>query len=138
MSPFVLDCSIALSWCFEDEISPETDKLLERARDFGAFVPHIWTMEVANAFASAERRGRLLVSDTVGHLKLLQRLPITVASQSLPGVFGAVLDLARAQDLTAYDAAYLDLALDERMPLATRGKALIRAAAALGIPTLPE
>lgn len=48
MSGLVLDCSVAVSWCFEDEATPETEAILERVRDEGAIVPALWHLELGN------------------------------------------------------------------------------------------
>jgi hypothetical protein len=63
MTGFVLDCSIAVSWCFEDEASEISDALLERVRDEGALVPSLWHLELGNVLIQAERRGRVMSAD---------------------------------------------------------------------------
>ena len=63
MSEAVIDCSIALTWCFEDEASPETDALFEQVRDEGAVVPGLWRLELGNVLLQAEKRGRISASD---------------------------------------------------------------------------
>ena len=57
--PVVIDCSIALTWVFEDEASPQTDTLFERVRDEGAIVPALWHLELGNVLLQAEKRGRI-------------------------------------------------------------------------------
>ena len=59
MSALVLDCSLAIAWCFEDEASAAADAILERVRDDGALVPALWVWEVANVLTLAARRGRI-------------------------------------------------------------------------------
>lgn len=76
MSGVVLDCSVALSWCFEDEAAEETDALLERVRDEGAVVPALWHLELGNILLQAERRGRIHAADVTTRLALLGDLPI--------------------------------------------------------------
>jgi predicted nucleic acid-binding protein len=137
MTGFVLDCSIAVTWFFEDETSPETDALLDRVRDEGAVVPALWHWELANVLLQAERRGRIAASEVMARLALLRLLPIRTDDEAVARVFREVPALARAQGLTSYDAAYLDLAIYHGLPLATKDKALIEAASRMNVPILP-
>lgn len=137
VSAFVLDCSIAAAWLFEDEASTRTDSLLESLRDESALVPNFWHLEVANVLKQAEKRGRITASQIVARLELLANLPIVTDTETSPRAFREILSLARSHDLTAYDAAYLELAIRHAIPLATQDKALIRAAKDLAVKTLP-
>lgn len=67
----------------------------------------------------------------------MNKLPITTDTETAPRAFREVMTLARSQKLTTYDAAYLELAIRRGVPLATRDKALVRAADAVQIETLP-
>jgi predicted nucleic acid-binding protein len=125
---FVLDASVVLSWCFDDETSPYTDALLDLLAEGEAFVPSIWPLEIVNVLVNAERAGRLVHADALKFLRLIASLPITVIPESPARVFSEVLALAREEGLSSYDAAYLDLALREGLPLATQDRALRRAA----------
>jgi predicted nucleic acid-binding protein len=133
----VVDCSVAVAWCIDDEASPETDALLERVRDEGVVVPALWHLEFANVLLQAERRGRLSVRDVAARLAVLDALPIVTDGEVLGRVRGAALALARAEGLTAYDAAYLELALRTGADLATRDAALARAARRVGAVVVP-
>ena len=130
---FVLDASIALAWCFEDEASPLADGVLSRLEDEEAVAPSIWPLEVANGLRSAERRGRIDEREVPGVVRLLTTLPIEVVPNSLDQALGDVLSLARAAGLSTYDAAYLDLALRRGLPLATADEYLSQAAQASGV-----
>ena len=81
MSALVIDSSAALSWCFEDEASPETDAVFEQVRDQGAVVPGLWHLEVANVLLQAEKRGRIASSDVTMRLELIAELPITTDNE---------------------------------------------------------
>ena len=137
MTAFVLDCSITAAWLFEDEASSAMDYLLEHLKDGGAFVPNLWHLEVGNLLIQAEKRGRITASLIAVRLELLGNLPITTDTETAPRAFREILTLARSQTLTTYDAAYLELAIRHGVPLATRDKALIRAASAVQVETLP-
>ncbi len=132
--PFVVDASVALAWHFDDEVSEYADRVLERLREDQAFVPAIWPLEVANGLLIAERRKRLSAAKLARAVELTQELAISVSEQGAEVALGPVLDLARAEKLSAYDAAYLELAMREGLPLATRDAALQAAARRVGVP----
>jgi predicted nucleic acid-binding protein len=137
VNAFVLDASIAVAWCFEDEADPELDALLEGLKTRGAVVPVLWPFEFANVLLQAERRGRITMAAVDGRLAAFAALPITVDTAAWLRTGTAVLALARLHGLTTYDAAYLELAMRQRLPLATKDKALTRACAAVGVVVLP-
>lgn len=129
----VIDASVALAWCFADEVFPVADATLDRLNKEEALVPSIWPLEVANGLRSAERRGRLDLADLARIRELLISLPIQVEAIDLDVALGEVSDLARNLDLTAYDAAYLTLAARRGLALATIDERLKRACNAAGV-----
>ena len=133
MSALVIDSSAALSWCFEDEASPESDALFEQVRDQGAVVPGLWHLEVANVLLQAERRGRITTADVTMRLELIADLPIATDNETTARAWREILALARAEGLTTYDATYLELAIRRGFPLMTRDAALIAAAGRSGV-----
>jgi predicted nucleic acid-binding protein len=133
---FVVDASVTLAWCFEDEINASADDVLARLAEESGVAPSVWPLEVANGLRSAERRGRIDERELPGVLRLLAALPIDVEATSLDRALGEVLPLARAVGLSAYDAAYLDLALRRGLPLATVDEYLADAAQAAGVEVL--
>lgn len=130
----VVDASITMAWCFLDEATAHTWAILDRVRDAGAIVPAIWPLEVANALLVGERRGRLTEAETTHAAELLRILPFETDPVPLARVFGPVLGLGRAHRLSAYDASYLELAMREGLPLATRDARLSEAAIRVGVP----
>jgi predicted nucleic acid-binding protein len=137
VSVCVLDVSIAVTWFFEDEATPESWKLLDRIGEFGASVPALWLYEIANVLLMAERRGRTTqarVAEAVGQLQLL---PIRVEEAASELILREVLASARTAGLTVYDAAYLELALRLGLPLATKDASLMTAARNAGVVLLP-
>lgn len=130
--PIVLDCSTTMAWCFGDEADPYTDKVLDAMGSGEVLVPSIWTLEVANVLLSAERHGRLQEADSARFLDLLGNLPIRVDERDAAVAFTSALSCGRRLGLTAYDAAYLDLAMRTGAPLATRDKQLRKACRAAG------
>jgi predicted nucleic acid-binding protein len=137
MTGFVLDCSIAVSWCFEDEASEVCDALLERVRDEGALVPSLWHLELGNVMIQAERRGRVMSADVTTRLELIGDLPIVTDGETPLRALHEILALARAENLTTYDAAYLELAIRRGLPLATNDKRLRSAGKNTGVQIIP-
>ncbi|MCK9459107.1 MAG: type II toxin-antitoxin system VapC family toxin [Proteobacteria bacterium] len=133
---FVVDNSVVMSWCFEDEASPYADSALDALRRGRALVPAVWSYEAANVLATAVRRKRLKREDARRFAAALRRLPIEVAPAPDKTAVAALLDLADETGLSAYDAAYLDLARREHLPLATTDAALRKAAVAAGVDLL--
>jgi predicted nucleic acid-binding protein len=116
----VLDASVAVAWCFEDENTPFTEGLLDLlSAGTEALTPAIWPFEVANALLVAERRKRITVAQVTALLRRIGGLPITVEPVATRHAFEQILSVARQQNLTEYDAAYLELALRAGVPLAT-------------------
>jgi len=132
----VIDSSVALTWCFEDEASPQTDALFERVRDDGAVVPALWHLELANVLLRAEKRGRIATGDVSTRLELIAELPIATDHEMAARAWREIMALARAEGLTAYDAVYLELAIRRGLPLSTKDDALISAAQRIGVAVL--
>lgn len=138
MKGFVLDCSIAASWLFEDEASRKTDALLGELKTSQAFVPALWHLELGNVLIQAERRERITPAQVAARLELLDHLPIVTDTRSDKTVFREILSLARLHKLTTYDAAYLELAMRLGVSLATQDKALGRAGRKARVDILPS
>ncbi len=126
---FVLDASVTACWAFDDEDHPDASLAFDRMRAEEAVVPGLWWFEVRNILIVNEHRRRITESGTAAFLFSLSRLRIRV--DHVPDENG-VLRLARAHRLSVYDAAYLELAQREGLPLATLDADLQKAAAAEG------
>ena len=136
MTDFVLDASVTLSWYFEDEASAAADRLLDRLDVETAVVPIVWHLEVANVIAIAERRGRVTAARSAQFIAQLEALRISVDEGATVRAFGRILQLARTETLTAYDAAYLELAMRLGVPLASKDRDLCAAAERVGVTVL--
>lgn len=137
MTRFVLDASAALPWCFRDEETDYTRALQAELADAEIVVPPIWPSEIVNALVMAERRGRIDAADIRRFLADLESIDLVIEGGGIDHAFRHALPLAQRYGklkLTAYDAAYLDLASRLGIPLATLDAVLIRAAAAEGVP----
>ena len=136
MTEVVIDASVALAWCFRDQRTEATAKLLERVQTDAAAVPSLWHLEVANVLALAERRRRITPAESTELIALLETIEIVVDEETPSHALGRVLDLAREERLTAYDAAYLELAMRLGIPLASKDVDLCDAAERLGVTVL--
>lgn len=134
--PLVLDASITMAWCFVDEATPFVKSVFRLVRDRGAVVPTIWPLEIANTLPIGERRQRITEAATTRFIQTLQALPIAVDERASSAAWEMVLALGRAQGLSAYDAAYLELAMRQGLPLATNDTRLSEAASRVGVPLL--
>ncbi|PZM13907.1 type II toxin-antitoxin system VapC family toxin [Rhizobium tubonense] len=131
----VIDASVALAWCFDDEATEETDEIALEIARAGAFVPSLFHLEISNVLLQAERRGRIMMGDVTRRLELIGKLPLEVDHQTASRATTEILALARAEKLTVYDAAYLELAARKGCALATKDRQLTAAAKHVGVPT---
>jgi predicted nucleic acid-binding protein len=135
---FVLDSSVALSWCFQDEQSPESLELLNLAKVSAVFVPSFWHVEMANILGRAFRAQRLSETDLAIVLKMFATLELHTDTV-FPAISNSVLlPLMQAYSLTAYDAVYRELAMRLNLPLATLDEELAAAARDAGVLLLPQ
>jgi predicted nucleic acid-binding protein len=134
----VLDSSVTLTWYFEDERTPATAAVLRQVAEFGASVPTLWRLEVANGFQMALRRGRIDAIYRDASIADLTLLPISIDQDTDTYAWTTTVHLAERFLLTLYDAAYLELAQRRSLPLATLDRELRSAATALGLVLLGE
>jgi predicted nucleic acid-binding protein len=130
---FVLDASVTITWAMRDEEHPMADKAFRQLQSGSAMVPSIWWYEIRNILVLNERRNRISWGDCAQFLLDLEQFSIDVNS---PSESAQVMDLSRTYKISAYDAAYLALAMREHLPLATLDKALQSAALAAGVALL--
>lgn len=133
---FVVDNSVALAWCFEDEQTAGIMAILDRVADAGAIAPQLWPVEALNGLLTAERRGRIDREVRRRLAGFLQELPIKIDDETASRSWTTTAHLAERHSLTAYDATYLELAMRRGVPLATTDAALIAAAKAAGVQLL--
>jgi predicted nucleic acid-binding protein len=137
MAVFVVDASAALAWCFEDEASSLTDGLLERLRQGDQIVvPAHWPTEILNGLWVASRRRRIKSDQPALFWDELARLPIETEPALTTVQAKTVLALSEKHGLTAYDAAYLELAHRRQLPLGTLDTDLRKAAQVEGVDVL--
>ena len=131
---FVLDNSVVMAWCFQNGGSRYAEGVLESLEAGEAFVPAIWPLEVGNVLLVAERKKRLSEASAVRFLALLNSLPITVEQETPERMLKEIISLARAHELSTYDASHLDLAMRLGLSIATQDTSLIRAAKKRRVP----
>ena len=130
---FVIDASIVAALAFGEEGGRRVASAMGELESAAAFAPSIFFFEVRNILVVNERRGRITWEQSASFLRLLARLPIRLAPTPENE---DVVTLARARNLTVYDAAYLELAKREGMPLATLDHDLEQAAIAENVALL--
>ena len=131
MSHFVLDNSVVMRWLqpsIKEADQCYAEAVLRQLLETEAMVPDLWHLEAANVLLGTERQGQITTAEREHFLAQLESLPIRVDDQTAKQAFHRTMVLAEAYKLSSYDAAYLELALRESLPLATLDKAL-RAAA---------
>src|SRR5579885_2946223 len=130
---FVLDGSVTMAWFFRDETNAYAEAVEDSLAHAEAVVPAYWPLEVVNTLVLGERRQRSTEAQAAIWLSYLRALPILVDDETAIRSWDYTLSLARAHQLSAYDAAYLELALRRSLSLATLDERLKDAAAAVGL-----
>jgi predicted nucleic acid-binding protein len=136
LSSFVLDASVALRWFLDNPLPPYAKRVMQLViKGQRAVVPALWHLEMSNGLAVAQRRSILTsadVEDALSHLEQLLARAIDTDSALIS--VRQSLSTARAFQLSAYDAVYLDLARREKLPLASLDARLRSAAKPAGVP----
>jgi predicted nucleic acid-binding protein len=128
---FVVDASVSAAWFLPQEATARTEAALQATTTHDVWVPALWLLEVGNLLLSAQRRKRItadkrreLATAAAGLRLEVDREPVTIT---------ALHELAARHGLSAYDAAYLELAIRRRLPLATLDEALLTAMTQAGV-----
>ncbi|MDR2186492.1 MAG: type II toxin-antitoxin system VapC family toxin [Azonexus sp.] len=133
---FVLDNSVVMRWYFGDGSAPDLEyasRVLDSMTDAEAIVPGVWGLEVANVLTRAEAKGLTTETRSETFVSMLHHMNIRTDSATSAQALSAILQLARRFKLSSYDAAYLELAMREALPLATLDDDLRRAAQRAGV-----
>ncbi len=132
---FVLDNSVTMRWLLGDGSASDqayARHVLSVIVDGNVLVPGIWSLEVANVIARAEKKYGLPEARSAEFVHLLHQMHIEVDPQTSVHALNDTLQLARRYNLSAYDAAYLELTLREGLALATLDDGLVKAAKKAG------
>jgi predicted nucleic acid-binding protein len=123
-----------MAWCFESEANGYTDGILARMEQGEeAFVPSLWRLEVVNALLKAKRQGRITAERAGDFLVQLRGFAIEVDDEAPAKADNEIFQLGLKYQLSSYDAAYLELAMRRKLPLATQDNNLIAAAKATAV-----
>ena len=137
MTPnYVVDASVAMSWCFLDEAAAATQKLYDDLSRVSVLVPAWWYVELANVLYLAEKNGRIPADRVAEFVAFVGSMQIEADNEAPQRAFSHLLPLCRKHQLTSYDAIYLDLAVRRQLPLATLDGPLRKAAKKLGVKLL--
>ena len=129
---FVVDASVSAAWLLPDEATEQTEAMLLATATHEVWVPSLWLLEVGNLLLGAQRRRRITADKRRELAAAASALRLRVDRQ--PVTISALDDIAAGHALTAYDAAYLELAMRRGLPLATLDDALLAAMAKAGVP----
>jgi predicted nucleic acid-binding protein len=131
VTDFILDNSVAMRWLLNTKKAADQQyalDVLDSLADGNAIVPNLWHLEATNVLLAAEKRDEIGLGDIEGFISQLENLSIQTDTMTSHHAFNRTLTLARAYKLSSYDAAYLELAIREGLPLATLDKNLVKAA----------
>jgi|SRR5579862_2930483 predicted nucleic acid-binding protein len=132
----VLDASITLAWTYAGENTDAVLRVFEIVKSEGASVPALWRWEIANALEMNAKRGRHGRDFSYEALAAFALFPILVDAECVENAWLDTLSLAERHGLTVYDAAYLELAIRRKIPLATLDRELRAAAESEGLQLL--
>ncbi len=131
---WVIDASVTMPWFFPDEATPFTEGLLDALGAQPLWAPSLWVLECTNVLQSAQRRRRIDAQRRAQVAGELDELPVRIDHE--PVDFVSLDRLAATHFLSAYDAAYLELALRRSLTLVSLDARLIAAARGLGHPVI--
>jgi predicted nucleic acid-binding protein len=131
---FVADASVTIAWVHPAQATTETEAMLDALADGAALeVPALWPLEVANALLVLVRRRKLAPDERTTALDWLRLLPAKIDHEAATLGFSRLSELADLHQLSVYDAAYLELVLRRRLPLACNDGPLRQAAKRAGV-----
>jgi predicted nucleic acid-binding protein len=133
--PFILDNSVVCGWFIQNQATPYSEAIAVRLQDDRAVVPALWELEFSNVLRTTCLRNAMTAQAAQAVVAQIVSLPIDVDRHAVPP--SELLALALRFGLTAYDAAYLELALRLQLPIATLDAPLLAAALASGVGVIP-
>jgi predicted nucleic acid-binding protein len=128
---FVVDNSVVVGWYFENQATDYSDRVLDMLANDTAHVPGLWVLEFSNILRKAILAGKIDKARTAEIIELIEGLPLAV--DYAPANVAASLQLATKYGLSSYDAAYLELAVRMKLPIAANDEALRSAAIRAGV-----
>jgi predicted nucleic acid-binding protein len=139
MDRLIVDASMAVAWIHPGQATPQSNALLAEVGSGTTLVqPALWPIEVANVLLVLERRGKLTRSERTEALETLSLLDIQIDHEMSALAFTRLSQLALDLGLSVYDAAYVELALRLKLPLASKVVPLREAARKRRVTVLPR
>lgn len=127
----IVDASVTLGWLFgETKPAKKEVKILAESP---LLAPALWKIEVVNSILVKERRKQITEAQGLRFLNILECLGVEIVTPSSLQRLEQLASLARLHQLTAYDAVYLDLAINTGLPLFTHDHNLQQAAKRMGV-----
>jgi predicted nucleic acid-binding protein len=133
---FVVDASVTMGWCFDDDPTGYAVSILERLGSEDAIVPDIWALEVVNSLLVAERAKQFDLQRSAYFTRQLEMLPVSVVESRTEDIFHSIATLAREQAISSYDASYVWLAAQHGLAVATLDGGMRGACQRLGVKIL--
>lgn len=126
---FVVDASIGIAWVHPGQATAQSEALLDAMAEGAiARAPALWALETANGLLVLERRRKLNDAERRAALDALAGLAVVLDHEAAALAFGKLSKLAERRGLSVYDAAYLELAIRRKLPLACKDGPLRTAA----------
>jgi len=132
LNNFILDCSVYMSWCLNEATIKASSKILHSITKHGIIVPSLWVYEVTNVLTVSVRGNKLTVADAHGLINDIQLLPIEFDKPTTENMSN-IFNIANEHKLSAYDAAYIELALRTNTQIASFDKDIAKVSGKLGI-----
>lgn len=134
MNKFVIDCSVTMFLFLHDEKNTHyTNTIYQQLESKDCIVPSIWCYEIANVLLSCKKRNRLDDKQINEIANLICKLPIDIENNNLHFIHNNVLNIASLNELSIYDASYIELAIRFNCSIATLDKKLIDIAKKLNV-----
>jgi predicted nucleic acid-binding protein len=123
---YVLDSSVALKWVFPEADSGRAIRLRDEYNNsiHDLLAPDIFSVEVVNALAAAERQGRIKKGEALVFFReIAQSAPVILATWPL---LIRAMEISIATRHAVYDCIYVALAELEQCELVTADDLLVR------------
>lgn len=135
---YVLDCSFCSAVFLPDEMSDKVFKAFNKINeDDLIFIPQLWWYEIGNVLTTAVKRKRLMHSDVINIIRLFKEYGFSTDVSYGDKYVESLFELSQLYKLTAYDSAYLELAIRKNCSFGTLDKDLHKAAKTAGLKILP-
>ena len=131
---YVLDCSFTSALFLPDESSKQITSFFSRNNDKkNLIVPQLWWLELSNVLYVSIKRKRLSYADAIKVYNLFTEFDIETDHLMNEKVANSILEIANKNDISAYDASYIELSIRKNANLATLDKKLANTAKQCGI-----